>query len=214
MQYFSPETIDFLWGIRFNNEKTWFEAHKDIYRRTLYEPMKALGAALFAPFSSSPELILKVSRIYRDARLHHPQPYKESLWICIRKEAEWWSEQPSLFFELTPEHYSFGFLLWGPKPQRMEDFRRQLAAEPDNFLSLAERIESDGAVTIGGAAYKRPKPCPDARLARFWQLKNIVAYVERPIDECLFSDELEPEVAAMLARLRPLFDYFSFLPEF
>ncbi len=25
---FSQETVDFMWGIRFNNEKSWFEAHK------------------------------------------------------------------------------------------------------------------------------------------------------------------------------------------
>ena len=28
-QGFSNETIDFMWGIRFNNEKSWFEQHKE-----------------------------------------------------------------------------------------------------------------------------------------------------------------------------------------
>ena len=40
---FSPETIDFLWGIRLNNNREWFEAHKKQYQTTLYEPMKAAG---------------------------------------------------------------------------------------------------------------------------------------------------------------------------
>ena len=26
---FAPETFDFLWGIRMNNNRDWFEAHKD-----------------------------------------------------------------------------------------------------------------------------------------------------------------------------------------
>ena len=26
---FSPETMDFLWGIRMNNERSWFLAHKN-----------------------------------------------------------------------------------------------------------------------------------------------------------------------------------------
>ena len=34
-QGFSQETIDFLWGIRFNNEKSWFEAHKEVYLQRL-----------------------------------------------------------------------------------------------------------------------------------------------------------------------------------
>ena len=48
-----PETIDFLWGIRFNNNREWFAAHKEQYQRTLYEPMKALSAAVAAHFSTS-----------------------------------------------------------------------------------------------------------------------------------------------------------------
>ena len=38
---FTPETIDFLWGIRMNNNRDWFLEHKKQYVSTLYEPMKA-----------------------------------------------------------------------------------------------------------------------------------------------------------------------------
>lgn len=48
---FTPETIDFLWGIRMNNNRDWFLEHKKQYVSTLYEPMKALGKDLFAPLS-------------------------------------------------------------------------------------------------------------------------------------------------------------------
>lgn len=97
---FTPETIDFLWGIRMNNNREWFLEHKSQYTSTLYEPMKALGQELFQPFLSRSGDVLKVSRIYRDARLHHAEPYKESLWICIRKDVEWWAENPCLYFEI------------------------------------------------------------------------------------------------------------------
>ena len=82
---FTPETVDFLWGIRMNNNRDWFLQHKKQYTDSLYEPMKALGQAVFGPFLEKPGNILKVSRIYRDARLHPPTPYKESLWLCIRQ---------------------------------------------------------------------------------------------------------------------------------
>jgi len=71
---FSPETVDFLWGIRMNNNREWFLEHKKDYVQYLYEPMKALGQDLFLPFLDKPGNLLKVSRIYRDARLHHPLP--------------------------------------------------------------------------------------------------------------------------------------------
>ena len=87
-QGFTPETIDFLWGIRMNNNRDWFLEHKKQYTSTLYEPMKELGKALFEPFLDKPGNIYKVSRIYRDQRMHPPEPYKESLWICIRQDVE------------------------------------------------------------------------------------------------------------------------------
>ena len=127
---FSPETVDFLWGIRMNNNRDWFLAHKKQYVDSLYEPMKALGAAVFEPFLDRPGSILKVSRIYRDARLHHPLPYKESLWLCIRQDVDWWAENPCLFFEIRPEGISYGFTVWKPKVATMDRFRKQIAAKP------------------------------------------------------------------------------------
>ena len=42
-QGFDDTTVDFLWGIRLNNERPWFEAHKQDYLDHLYRPMKELG---------------------------------------------------------------------------------------------------------------------------------------------------------------------------
>ena len=95
-QGYSPETVDFLWGIRLNNNREWFLENKQNYVNHLYQPTKALGQQLFQPFLERTGDLLKVSRIYRDARLHHPLPYKESLWICIRQDVDWWAENPFL----------------------------------------------------------------------------------------------------------------------
>ena len=100
---YSTETVDFLWGIRFNNNRDWFQANKDNYTKYLYHHTKELGAHIFEPFLDMPGILCKVSRIYRDARLHPPVPYKESLWICIRKDVEWWADNPCLYFEINPE---------------------------------------------------------------------------------------------------------------
>ena len=45
-QGFSDAAIDFMWGIRFNNEKAWFEAHKQEYLTYFYRPMQQLGQQL------------------------------------------------------------------------------------------------------------------------------------------------------------------------
>ena len=44
---FTDETVDFMWGIRFNNERTWFEAHKETYLTHFYRPMTELGDEIY-----------------------------------------------------------------------------------------------------------------------------------------------------------------------
>ena len=76
---FTPETIDFVWGIRMNNNKVWVTANKKLYTDSLYDPMKeperqamARETAVFCadPASVSLELLgenrvcLKVSQEY------------------------------------------------------------------------------------------------------------------------------------------------------
>ena len=207
---FSPETIDFLWGIRMNNNREWFTQNKKQYVTKLYEPMKALGKDLFAPFLERPGNILKVSRIYRDARMHHPDPYKESLWICIRQDVEWWAENPCLYFEIRPEGISYGFFLWHPPVSAMEDFRREIAARPEEFLDLIAKTEADTGIRISAELYKRPKPCPDPRLEPYYAWKGKISCdIDEPVSEAIFGPELEERVADLFRKLIPLYEFFN-----
>ena len=207
---FTPETVDFLWGIRMNNNRDWFMAHKKDYVTTLYEPMKALGADLFRPFLDRSGDLLKVSRIYRDARLHHPLPYKESLWICIRQDVSWWAENPCLYFEIRPEGVSYGFCLWRPRVATMEDIRKDMANRPEEFLKLIGKIEKSTGVPVTAELYKRPKEAPIPELAPFYAWKgNIACVKEEPVGPELFGPALGERASKFLEQLIPLYDYFN-----
>ena len=207
---FSPETFDFLWGIRMNNNREWFLPHKEQYVRSLYEPMKALGRELFQPFLDKPGNILKVSRIYRDARMHHPDPYKESLWICIRQDVEWWAENPCLYFELSPEGASYGLIHWKPRVAVLEEMRKDMAARPDRFLELIRSTEERTGVPVTAELYKRPKPTEDPRLEPFFAWKGCIACCkEEAPGESLFTPELAERVGAFFQELTPLYEYFN-----
>lgn len=207
---FSPETVDFLWGIRMNNNRDWFLAHKKQYVDSLYEPMKALGAAVFEPFLDCPGSILKVSRIYRDARLHHPLPYKESLWLCIRQDVDWWAENPCLFFEIRPEGISYGFTVWKPKVATMDRFRRQIAAKPQDFQKLLRDTERKTGIPVTAECYKRPKEAPTQALAPYFAWKGDISCVRsEDVGPEIFGPQLETRVKQMLTDLIPLYDYFN-----
>lgn len=207
---FSPETVDFLWGIRMNNQRDWFQAHKKEYVDYLYEPMKALGAALYEPFIERPGNLLKVSRIYRDARLHHPLPYKESLWICIRRDVAWWAENPCLYFEIRPEGISYGFCLWHPRVSTMEALRREWANRPEEFLQLIHDTEKATGVQVTADLYKRPKESPMPELEPFYAWKgNIGCVIEEPVGPEIFGPQLAQRVRDFLEKLIPLYEYFN-----
>ena len=207
---FSPETVDFLWGIRMNNNREWFLEHKKQYVDTLYEPMKALGKELFQPYLDKPGELLKVSRIYRDARLHHPLPYKESLWICIRQDVAWWAENPCLYFEITPDGISYGFFIWQPRVATMNDFRQAISAKPDEFLELIRSTEEAVGMPVSAECYKRPKPTEDPRLERFFAWKGKIGCVrEEPFGEDVFTPELASRVSDFFTKLTPLYDFFN-----
>ena len=207
---FSPESIDFLWGVRMNNNRDWFLEHKKQYTDFLYEPMKAMGKALFEPFADQPGNILKVSRIYRDARLHHPDPYKESLWACIRRDGEWWGEIPCLYFEINPEGVDYGFFLWKPRTAMMEDFRRHITAYPEEFLELIRSTEEAVGGKVYADLYKRPKPTDNPALEPFFAWKDKIGCT-RHIDpgEGMFGPEILGEAAAFFEKLTPLYNYFN-----
>ena len=209
-QGFTPETVDFLWGIRMNNDREWFMAHKKDYTQYLYEPMKELGKDLFVPFLQKPGNLLKVSRIYRDARLHHPEPYKESLWICIRQDVEWWAENPCLYFEIRPEGVSYGFVLWRPHTTTMEAFRKAIASDPKPFLKMIRKTEKDTGLKITADLYKRPKAAPLPELERFYAWKgNISCTVDEPVGPEMFGPDLGIRAGDLLKKLIPLYDFFS-----
>ena len=207
---FSPETVDFLWGIRLNNNREWFTEHKKDYVNTLYEPMKALGKELFQPFIDRPGDLLKVSRIYRDARMHPPEPYKESLWICIRQDVPWWGENPCLYFEINPDGIHYGFFHWQPRVATLNDFRQDITARKREFLEMIEKVETATGQRIEAECYKRPKVAPLPELERFYAWKGQIGCVrEEEISPELFGPALGERVAEFLEKLLPLYDYFS-----
>lgn len=206
-QGFSPETIDFLWGIRFNNNREWFAEHKQDYQKFLLEPMKALAAEVEQALDGEDGSKLHLSRIYRDMRMHPPTFYKESLWFCIRRPGSSWLEQPGLCFEVRPEGYRYGFLFVHPKAATMEQFRIKLSDHGDKFLQLVKQAEAESGLTLTGDTYARPKPCKDPRLLPYFSLKNMFALADCPPDELLYSPELAQAVRSTLLAWKPVYDF-------
>ena len=215
-QGFSQQTVDFMWGIRFNNEKSWFEAHKADYQTYFLAPMKELGAqvqeALLDRFPKS-GLNLKVSRIYRDARrLFGRGPYKDHLWFTVSQPAEDWSVRATFWFELTPEEYSYGLGYWMAKASTMAKLRARLDRDPKSFEKLVRPLVKDPRLELTGETFKRPKAAPTAFLEPWYNRKSGFSVgCTRSHDELLFTPALKDEILKTWEELTPLYRYLSTL---
>ncbi|MBQ8959685.1 MAG: DUF2461 family protein [Ruminococcus sp.] len=195
-------------GIRLNNNKEWFEAHKEIYTKSIYEPLKELGEELYAPFAETEDMMYKVGRIYRDANFPPYLHYRDVMWIYVRYNAMWWSKTPTLYFELSPEGAEFGFRIAKPDAVIMERFRSRLTEDPQPFLRMIGELKSGHGVRIGGEEYKRRKPCTVPEAEEFFLKKGLSAYLRVEDPKELFSRKIAEHTAELFQALVPLNDFF------
>lgn len=216
-QGFSQETVDFMWGIRFNNERSWFLAHKEEYQKYFLEPMKELGAEvqqrLLERFPDS-GLNLKVSRIYRDARrLFGRGPYKDHLWLSLfRWDGTEEGVRPVLWFELAPDGWSYGMGFWAAKPLTMAKHRARIDRDYRPLLELAERLAGQDEFALEGADYsKLSHPAPHEGLTAWYGKRSLALTHEEALTEELYSHALTDHLVEGFSFLMPYYDYFSTL---
>jgi len=164
---FSQKTIDFMWNIRLNNNKPWFEAHKDGFRRDFQMPMKMLGQEVFASMTADyPNygFIHRLSRIYKDARrVRDGSLYRDNLWFAIEKpsaEGEESSGILTFWFDLNPEGWSYGLGYYAAKAATMEKLRARIDGNPKEFEKLIDLLNSQDEFKLDGDEYARKKQAP------------------------------------------------------
>ena len=209
---FSQKTIDFMWNLRFNNEKTWFEAHKEEYIREFQTPMKELAQEVFEQLDSKfgkHGFIHKVSRIYKDARrVKGGEPYRTNLWFCIEKPSEEWTSTPVFWFELAPENWSYGLGYYSALSKTMAKHRARIDKNYKAFEKLIAPIEKQEEFILEGPEYSRKKEPPSSKTADWYNKKTFALIHDEPISEELFSRNLISRLIKGYTFLMPFYDYF------
>lgn len=216
-QGFAPESVQFLWNIRFNNERSWFLAHKQEYIQLVQQPLRQLAAEVQREVERRHpklQLNLHVSRIYRDARrLHGRGPYKDHMWLVLQcPVGDMGGGTASVFyFELAPEYYSIGMGYYSATPRTMAKLRARIDRDPKPMEVLARQLARHPEYQLEGECYCRPKGNKGALLDPWYNRKNIAVAWDRPCEGSLFAPELVGEIADAVDLLLPLFRYLSTL---
>ncbi len=162
---FPKEALSFLDQIGKNNDKEWFEAHKNEYERFILEPSRAFAQemgehlmALEPNITFAPKINHSLFRIYRDIRRmgNDKRPIKERIGFI------WWQgggkrlQSSSFYMHFDKnELQAYVGVRWFEKP--MLDAYRAFLQDETNRTRLAgvlEEINAKGYETIK-PAYKR-----------------------------------------------------------
>jgi uncharacterized protein (TIGR02453 family) len=197
---FSPKTLKFLRGLKANNDKAWFKAHKTDYEEYVLQPFRDLVTDLgdfmldIDPcFEITPAINKTISRIYRDTRFSKDKsPYRSTVWFTFKNQnKDWTTLVCGYFFELSPASYRYGMGFYNAAPAIMSKFREMINENPKEFTKAISFLDKQKTFVLEGDKYKRiiDKTKPE-KIQNWYQRKNVYLVCNRKIDDVLFSSKL------------------------
>lgn len=216
-QGFSKKTLPFLKKLAANNDKVWFEAHKQDYIDHVRTPLRQLIDAL-APhmlkidpgFDVDPKGVA-VSRIHKDVRFSRDKsPYRVRQWIAFRHRTEDWQTRPTFYMGIGPDGCRYGMGFYQATPAVMKAVRARIQAKPAEFLTAMKAMTKAGFL-IQGDAYARPKiPEGLPALAQEWfQRKTVYFIQELEADEAFYSAGLVSKLKKGFGAAAPLYQFLA-----
>lgn len=213
-QGFTPTGLDFLRQIVSENNKEWFEAHRDIYNRHLLSPFRALvenlAPAMLAmddQFETRPAIGKTLSRMYRDTRFSHDKSlYRNRMWLSFKRHSKEWTDAPVFFFEIAPDYFHYGLGYYAASKATMDRFRHLMKRQPAEFAKAAAGCAAP--YELVGESYKRPLiKEQDPALANWYNRKTFAVMATGTEMESLFSPQLATRLQQDFRRLQPLYDF-------
>ena len=213
---FSKETLDFLRNLKTNNNKQWFEAHKQIYQKYLLEPLQNIVMDLSefmlsidSYFEVRPKIDKTISRIYRDTRFSKDKSlFKNNMWITFKRPSKDWKNAPAYFFEIFPDWYRYGMGFYSASKNIMDRFRETIDNNPEKFLKTIAFYSKHQIFILEGEKYKRILDQNKSEDIQDWyQRKNFYLTCNRKIDNILLSRELVNDLIFGFGLLAPLYNY-------
>lgn len=138
---FPKEGIKFLKELKKNNNRQWFQAHKEEYETFVKLPMQSLIVALKGEFSKfAPEIELhpkrSMFRIYRDIRFSkNKAPYKAHVAAVFHPRGHW-QESAGYYLHIEPGEVFLGGGIYMPPNDLLRDIRQAIVEHSGDFLSI------------------------------------------------------------------------------
>ena len=165
---YSSQTLPFLNSIRQNNNKVWFEAHKNEYEKLILNPSRAFVAemgehlqALEPTINAVPKINKSLFRIYRDTRRMgaNKEPIKSRIGIIFWQGSGKRLQSSGFYMHFSPDELFVAVgVRWFEKPM-LDAYREYIKDDTkrSELQSIINRLESCGYSIIEKGYKRYPK---------------------------------------------------------
>jgi uncharacterized protein (TIGR02453 family) len=164
MNNFPFEAVRFLSKLKRNNNREWFESHREEFNNSLFEPAQefviVLGELLrtiVPDIIAIPKTDKSIFRLHRDVRFSKNKlPYKTNLGLYFWEGERKKMECSGFYFHVEPEYFFLGAGQYMFTDEQLKKYRG-VVYDPDKAKeldSIVRKLKKKG-FGIGGKTYKK-----------------------------------------------------------
>jgi uncharacterized protein (TIGR02453 family) len=217
---FTPAALRFFKQLAANNNKEWFEAHRDSYENDVRAPMRELVEELDVRFARfAPEIggdpKRSMFRINRDIRFSKDKsPYKTNAgcWFHHRSATRHVGGEANegsggFYFHLQPGQCFIGAGIWMPPRPQLNKLRDAIAEKPQAFIRMVESLPKRfGALSDESALKRMPRGYaedhPAAKWLKYQSFTSGRSLTDAQVTSAKLPAFLEKEYEALLPLVR------------
>ena len=210
---FSQQSIDFLFENRLHDSKAWFTEHKPDYEALVKQPMSQLVLDLAPTMMKIDKYIIcdpkKISRIYRDARMHPDSIFRDHIWYSFGRPRDSRNPAPEFYFAIGASGMEFGCGYYCARTAVMEAARQLILNDDDSFKSAFMAVKKQNTFALYGNPYKRDRYPDQPREKAEWLNCRSLGLSGKITDpEIMFTDKLAKYIAREFRKLAPVYDFY------
>lgn len=199
---FDEAALDFYDDLETDNSRSFFEAHREVYLRSVREPVQALTTELADQFGEA--RLFRPNRDVRFAKDKSPYKTHQGAHVSVADRTGW-------YLELSAAGVRVAGGCWGATPEVLGRIRRDLAGRPGDEL---ERVLADArarGLEVGGDTLRTAprgwsRDHPRIELLRRTSLHLSRGYGFEPV---IHSAALVGRVRHDWELMRPLVDWLA-----
>jgi len=211
--YFTTELFRFLTRLKRNNNRDWFQAHKDEYETCARQPALRFIEDFAGPlFEITPHLVAdarptrgSLFRIHRDTRFaHDKRPYKTNIAMRFSHRGKD-VHSPGFYLHLDPTGCFAACGLWHPEPPTLLRVRTAIVERPAEWRKVHKLLNWDDATRLSRPP--RGFPC-DHEFVDDLKLRDLGSAIEFSNAQVCSSKFMTTFVAAC-KKMSPLAEFLS-----